>query len=79
MKNSKSSQDLDCKTRIEGLIAESRALLAKLDANSLAHDAAWHVDAAINELYASIGEQRPAEDIERLAALINHLPKSSPH
>ncbi len=47
--------DATNKTAVEGLIAETRALLARLDAVAIADGAAWHVDAALNELYACIG------------------------
>lgn len=71
--------DSKSRTTIEGLISETRALLAKLDAVAIANGAAWHVDAAINELYDCIGEKRPVADIENLAALLNQRRTASPH
>lgn len=73
------SPDAASKAFVEGLIADTRALLDKLDAWAIADGAAWHIDAALNELYAYIGEKRPTADIDNLVALLTQPQTASRH
>lgn len=67
------------KAAVLNLIAETRALLEKLDAVAAANGAAWHVDAALNELYTVIEEDRPDSDLDSLIAQLSPPLTTSRH